>query len=94
MDSGQTADASDTEILEWAKQHSAVILTNDLDFGTILAASHLDSPSVFQIRSQILDPRIVGRTVLACFKTFEPDLKAGALVSYEPDRSRVRKLPI
>ncbi len=47
-------DAPDTEILEWAKQRTAVILTNDLDFGTILAASHLDSPSVFQIRSQIL----------------------------------------
>jgi hypothetical protein len=65
-----------------------------LDFGAILAASKFDSPSVFQIRSLVLDPILIGSDVLACFKKFEPDLRNGALVSYETQKSRVRLLPI
>ena len=80
-------------ILHWAKQNGCVILTNDLDFGAILAATHLESPSVFQIRSLLLDPLKIGASVLSCFQKFEHDLKAGALVSYDSERSRVRRLP-
>jgi len=87
------ASAPDEAILQWAKRAGAVILTNDLDFGAILAASHLDSRSVFQVRSLILDPLVIGSQVLACFKQFEADLTAGALVSYELQKARVRRLP-
>jgi len=51
-------DALDESILKWAKENGSVIMTNDLDFGAILASTHFDSPSVFQIRSLVLDPRI------------------------------------
>lgn len=87
------AEAVDETILRWAKENDFVILTNDLDFGAILAASHLESPSVFQIRSLILDPQVIGKSVKSCFQKFENDLKTGALVSYDPERSRVRRLP-
>ncbi len=36
------ADTPDELILQWAKESGQVILTNDLDFGAILAATHLD----------------------------------------------------
>lgn len=87
-------DTPDELILQWAKEGRHVILTNDLDFGAILAATHLDSPSVFQIRSMCLDPGIIGAAVLACFKQFEQDLKSGALISYDLQNARVRRLPI
>jgi hypothetical protein len=42
----------------------------------------------------ILDPEVIGDDVLACLKLVEPDLIAGALVSFDIDQSRIRKLPI
>lgn len=86
-------DDLDEVILDYAKQNGYLILTNDLDFGAILAATKLDSPSVFQIRSLALDPVLIGGDVLACFKKFEPDLIRGALLSYETKKARVRLLP-
>ena len=86
-------EAPDESILHWAKENNYVILTNDLDFGAILAATHFKSPSVFQIRSLSLDPQKMGKSVLYCFEHFKDDLKSGALVSYDPERSRVRRLP-
>jgi len=86
-------DTPDEQILKWAQDEGYVILTNDLDFGAILAAAHLDSPSVFQIRSLVLDPLLIGSEVLGCFKNFEQDLKNGSLISYEPQKARVRRLP-
>lgn len=88
------SDTPDELILQWAKERKHVILTNDLDFGAILAATHLYSPSVFQIRSMCLDPVLIGVHVLACFKQFEQDLQEGALISYDLQQARVRRLPI
>ena len=86
-------DTPDELILQWAKENAYVILTNDLDFGAILAATHLNSPSVFQIRSMVLDPLLIGNHVFACFQKFEQDLKGGALISYDLQKARVRRLP-
>jgi predicted nuclease of predicted toxin-antitoxin system len=38
--------APDREIIAWAKNNNYVILTHDLDFGTILAVSQAFAPSV------------------------------------------------
>jgi predicted nuclease of predicted toxin-antitoxin system len=38
----------------WANEHRFVVVTNDLDFSSILAASAGATPSVVQIRSQDL----------------------------------------
>ena len=48
------ATAPDVEILAWAQQHNFVVVTNDLDFSAILAASADSAPSVVQIRAQDL----------------------------------------
>jgi predicted nuclease of predicted toxin-antitoxin system len=48
------ATAPDVEILTWANEHAFVLITNDLDFSAILAASGGASPSVIQIRTQDL----------------------------------------
>jgi predicted nuclease of predicted toxin-antitoxin system len=46
------ASAPDSEVLAWAKTRNAILLTHDLDFGAILAASKAHGPSVVQIRRQ------------------------------------------
>lgn len=38
-------DAPDTEIMRYALEHDGVVLTHDLDFGAILAATHGQKPS-------------------------------------------------
>jgi predicted nuclease of predicted toxin-antitoxin system len=44
------ATAPDSEILTWANEHGFVVITNDLDFSAILAASAQATPTVVQIR--------------------------------------------
>jgi predicted nuclease of predicted toxin-antitoxin system len=46
--------APDKKITAWAKNNNYVILTHDLDFGTILAVSQASAPSVIQIQTQNL----------------------------------------
>ncbi len=43
------ATAPDVEILRWANEHGFVLITNDLDFSSILAAGGEATPSVLQI---------------------------------------------
>lgn len=49
--------ALDPEIMDWARANGHVVLTNDLDFGTLLAVTHASGPSVILIRSGSLSPR-------------------------------------
>jgi predicted nuclease of predicted toxin-antitoxin system len=48
--------APDREIIVHAREEGWVILTQDLDFGTILAVSNGERPSVVQIRSEDVSP--------------------------------------
>ncbi|WP_058553943.1 DUF5615 family PIN-like protein [Thiohalocapsa sp. ML1] len=40
--------AADAEIMAWAKAHGCYVITNDLDFSAILAATWASGPSVVQ----------------------------------------------
>ena len=44
--------ANDATIMAWASAHGHVVFTHDLDFGTALALTHADGPSVIQVRTQ------------------------------------------
>lgn len=46
-----SATAEDSVILLWARAQGFVVVTHDLDFSAILAASGEDSPSVVQVRN-------------------------------------------
>lgn len=71
--------ASDPQIMAYAKAHDYVVLTHDLDFGAILAATHGEKPSVVQIRADDVDPSVIS---------------GGALVTVDPRRTRLRVLPL
>jgi predicted nuclease of predicted toxin-antitoxin system len=60
-------DASDQALMHWAAAHDYVVVTNDLDFSTILAATGRRKPSVIQLRAGPLTPAATGGAVLrAC----------------------------
>jgi predicted nuclease of predicted toxin-antitoxin system len=86
--------AIDTVIMAWALEHNYIVFTNDLDFGTLLAATQAQAPSVIQVRTQDLLPSAIGKLVTTALSQFQAQLETGALITIDPARSRVRILPI
>jgi predicted nuclease of predicted toxin-antitoxin system len=87
-------DAADTEIMAFAKEHDYVVFTHDLDFSAILAATHGDKPSVIQVRSEDVRPESIGGAVVASVRQTADSLAEGALLTVEPNRMRLRLLPL
>ena len=88
------ATAPDLEILTWASEHKFVLITNDLDFSAILAASAGGSPSVVQIRTQDLLSDEAVSIVAKALEVHREDIKRGALLSIDEGGTRVRMLPL
>ncbi len=86
--------AEDEELMAWARKAGCVVLTNDLDFGAILAAMQAEGPSVLQVRTEDVSPRALGERLLKALERFEGDLLAGALITIDERRERARLLPI
>ncbi len=88
------ANAPDSEIMAFAKAKGYVVLTHDLDFSAILATTHGDKPSVVQIRSEDLSPDVIGRSVIDAVRQMATALEEGALLTIDPNRTRLRVLPL
>jgi predicted nuclease of predicted toxin-antitoxin system len=86
--------AFDPELMDWARTNDHIILTHDLDFGTLLAQTRASRPSVVTIRADDPTPGTIGNQVLAAIQQHATELVAGALVMVDVNRSRVRVLPI
>ena len=86
--------APDTEIMQWARDHSWVVFTHDLDFGILLAHSKEGGPSVIQVRTQDVSPGHLGPIVLRALRAHGEALASGALLTIDESKSRVRILPI
>ena len=86
--------ASDTEVMNYAAKHDFVVLTHDLDFSAILAATHGKKPSVVQIRTEDVSLQIIGSQVIAALRHMQLELQAGALLTIDRRRTRVRLLPL
>ena len=87
-------DASDSAVMQWAVSHDQIVLTSDLDFGAILAATQDRRPSVLQLRSDLLTPQSIGPSVLAAIRQTNQELVEGAIVSIDAARARLRVLPL
>ncbi len=86
--------APDKELMAWAKSSGHIVLTHDLDFGAILAATGADAPSVVQLRFQDLAPEHARQIVVNILNDYRRELEQGALISVDEDRARVRILPL
>ena len=87
------ANAADEEVLQWARENQAVVFTHDLDFGILLAQTESSGPrsSRFGLRTSHL-----GTWVILFYRSFQhtEQLYAGALITVDESRARVRILPI
>lgn len=85
---------SDRAIMDYARQHDCIVLTNDLDFSAILAVTHARKPSVVQIRADDLRFVSIGARVIRALTQMADELADGALINIDPIRTRIRVLPL
>ncbi len=87
-------DAPDADIMAYAAAGDYIVLTHDLDFGAILAATNGGRPSVVQFRASDLRPDTIGRHLIDAIRRMKDELEQGALLTIEPGRARMRLLPL
>jgi predicted nuclease of predicted toxin-antitoxin system len=85
-------DASDYAIMGWSREHHAVVLTRDLDFGAALMVHALPSPSVVQLRIKQIRPERHVALVRRAITLHGTRLERGAIVTVEEHRIRARVL--
>ncbi|OHE57918.1 MAG: hypothetical protein A2Z47_01560 [Thermodesulfovibrio sp. RBG_19FT_COMBO_42_12] len=86
--------ATDTEILEKARNDKHIVLTCDLDFGEILSATGEDCPSVIIFRLENETPEHINKRLRQVLQESLEALLKGAIIVVEEGRHRIRKLPI
>jgi predicted nuclease of predicted toxin-antitoxin system len=86
--------ATDAQIMSRAIENGFIVVTHDLDFSAILAATNAEKPSVVQIRAADLSPERLAPILATSLKQCQEALAAGALVSVDADKMRLRQLPL
>jgi len=86
--------ASDQEILDLGRQEGRVVVTQDLDFSTLLALGGYNRPGLITLRLSVSDPDAVTEKLQEVVPQFEESLQEGSVVTIEDVAVRVGKLPI
>ena len=86
--------APDSEIMAYARSNAFVVMTHDLDFGAILAATQGEKPSVVQIRAEDVRPEAIGNQIVNALHQMAAELDQGALLTIDTNRTRLRLLPL
>ncbi len=84
----------DPAILAKARAEGAILLTHDLDFSDLLAASGERLPSVVLFRLKSMRPENVELHAKWVLGTYTEQLSRGAIVTVTEQRVRVRSLPL
>ena len=87
-------DAEDSKILEFARQQNRIIITQDLDFSSLLALGGYEKPSLITFRLSMPDSETITRKLLDIVPHIEDRLAEGCAVTIDNRRVRVRRLPI
>ncbi|CAA9891566.1 conserved hypothetical protein [Candidatus Methylobacter favarea] len=80
--------------MAYASANDYVVLTHDLDFSAILAATHGEKPCVVQIRAEDVSPDVIGLQVIAAVRQMASELENSDLLNVDPNRTRMRLLPL
>ena len=86
--------APDTTVMSWARDHGYIVFTHDLDFGTLLATTGANGPSVLQVRVANPTPDAIGHDVIRLLNLRRDLFNRGVLVTLDKARARVRVLPL
>ncbi|RZM28128.1 MAG: hypothetical protein EOO88_10230 [Pedobacter sp.] len=87
-------DAPDTDLMEWARNNDHIVFTHDLDFGTALALTKAEKPSVIQVRTQNVTVAHLSKMVVHTIHSHIDFLENGALIILDESKKRVRILPL
>ena len=85
---------TDGDILEKARRENRILLTHDLDFGELLAASGGNLPSVIIFRLKDMRAANIARHLFSIINQQSTALNSGAILSVTEQKVRIRTLPI
>jgi predicted nuclease of predicted toxin-antitoxin system len=86
--------ADDAVILQRGRDEDRVVITLDADFHALLAFSRATTPSVIRIRIEGLYGQKAADLIQAVLARCAEDVKHGAVVTVQPGRIRIRRLPL
>jgi predicted nuclease of predicted toxin-antitoxin system len=86
--------AEDVVVVAAAKASQEVIVTHDLDYGTLLAFSGEVTPSVIILRQRNTHPQRLYEALARTEERWLEAVERGAIVIVEDDVLRIRMLPI
>lgn len=86
--------APDSEIMAYARENGFIVFTHDLDFSPLLAHSKSSKPSVIQLRANDISPEATGNAIIRALRQMRTELEAGALLTIDLKRSRIRLLSL
>ncbi|WP_119071550.1 DUF5615 family PIN-like protein [Aggregatilinea lenta] len=86
--------ADDTAILAKAHAEDQIVLTLDLDFGYLMAASGAALPSVIIFRLGNETANVITKRLEDVLTCCEADLLTGSIIAVDDETVRVRQLPI
>ena len=84
----------DPEILTKARDENRILLTHDLGFGELVAASGEQLPSVIIFRLRNMQPSRVNLHLESIITEYRNPLEDGAVISVTEGQVRSRSLPI
>lgn len=84
----------DPKIMQKARVEVRILLTHDLDFADLLAASGAQLPSVVIFRLRNMRPEQVDRHLQLVIRQYAAELENGAIISVSEGQVRIRQLPV
>ena len=86
--------ATDDEIMGFARDNEFTVVTYDLDFGAMLSVTHDLKPSIVQIRTTLLDADKIVDLVALAINQNKDSLIDGAILTIDSKKARFRMLPL
>lgn len=84
----------DLEILNFAREHNKVLVTQDLDFSVLLAIWGYEKPSVINLRVENAKPDFITKRIIEVVSEMKKGLEEGIVISVDEVSARYRNLPI
>lgn len=88
------ATAPDDDVIAFARSENRAIVTQDLDFSRLVAASGLARPSIVSLRLPSSRVEYVNDVLDRTLPAIEQYLEEGAIITVEDGRVRRRMLPV
>ena len=88
------ANAPDIEIMTYALANGYTVMTRDLDFSDILAATHGVQPSIVQIRTADARPEPLVKRIANTVTSLSAEIEQGTIISIDEHKTRINTLPL